>query len=87
MASNDKSQIKKLTLSDGTKVEMDLSKANGHLLMKCRQAANGGMTTVIFMISEISTFDGQKIPAPEILNRSAKDIIQLEELWADGLGK
>ncbi|MBQ2872318.1 hypothetical protein IJE86_11500 [bacterium] len=70
-----------LTLSNGMKVEIDTSKANGHLLMKCRNAANG-VATVIYLIAEIGTFDGEKLAAEEILNFSAFDIIDLEEAWA-----
>ena len=61
--------------------EMDLSKANGHLLMKSRRASSDGVSTVIFMISEIALFDGKKLPAPEILNFSAFDIVKLENAW------
>ena len=67
--------IIKLTLSNGMNVEIDTTKANGHALMKARTAANNGDSTVIFLISEIATFDGNKLPAPEILNFSAYDVI------------
>ena len=77
-----KNNIKTVTMSNGTKLEIDLSKNNGHLLMKCRQAAQGS-ATVIYLLSEIALFDGEKIPAPELLNWNAFDIIELEEIWAD----
>ncbi len=77
-----KKDLVNLTLSNGVKVEIDGEKANGHLLMKCRNAS-GGMATVIYMIAEIGTFNGEKLPAEEILNYSAFDIITLEEAWAN----
>ena len=72
----------KLTLSNGVKVEFDPTKGNGHCLMKARQAS-GGMATVIYILAEIATFDGEKMPAPEILNFNAHDIISLEEAWGN----
>lgn len=80
--SNISENTKKITLSNGKKMEVDFSKANGHLLMKCRELA-GGVATIIYMISEIATFDGEKIPAPEILNWDAFTIIEIEEAWAN----
>ena len=50
--------------------------------MKAREAANG-IATVIYLLAEIATFNGEKLPAPEILNFSAFDIITLESAWAD----
>lgn len=76
-------ELIKLTLSNGMKVEIDTEKANGHLLMQSRNAANNGASTVIYLISEISTFDGKKLPAPEILNFSAFDVIKLENAWSE----
>lgn len=78
--------IYEFTLRNGKKLEIDVSKCNGELLMKCRKIS-GGMATVIFMISEIGTFDGEKIPAPEILKWSVFDVIELEEVWAELLEK
>lgn len=69
-------------LRNGKKLELDLSKCNGEMLMKCRKLS-GGVATVIFIISEAGTFDGEKIPAPEILKWSAFDVIELEEIWAE----
>lgn len=77
-----KKDLVTLTLSNDVKVVIDGEKANGHLLMKCRNAS-GGMATVIYMIAEIGTFNGEKLPAEEILNYSAFDIIALEEAWAN----
>jgi hypothetical protein len=74
--------IKKITLTNGRTMEVDFSKANGHLLMKCRELS-GGVATIIYMISEIATFDGEKIPVPEILNWDAFTIIEIEEAWAN----
>ena len=52
--------------------------------MKAREAS-GGMAAVIYIMAEIATFDGEKIPAPELLDKlSAYDIIDLETLWASG---
>ena len=82
MSETQNAQIKELTLSNGVKVQMDLAKADGHLLMRCRKAA-GGEETVIYMISEIALFDGKKMPAPEILNMNAFDVIKLENAWAE----
>lgn len=70
----------KLTLSNGIKVEFDANKGNGHKLMKARKAS-GGFGAVIYLIAEIATFDGEKMPAEEILNFNARDIITLEETW------
>ncbi len=70
----------KLTLSNGVKVEFDPAKSNGHALMKARKAS-GGFGAVIYLIAEIATFDGEKMPAEEVLNYSARDIITLEEAW------
>ncbi|MGN0014951.1 MAG: hypothetical protein ACI37T_05980 [Candidatus Gastranaerophilaceae bacterium] len=78
----DNNKICEFTLRCGKKLELDLSKCNGDLLMKCRKLS-GGAATVIFMISEAGTFDGEKIPAPEILKWSAFDVIELEEIWAE----
>lgn len=72
----------KLTLSNGVKVEFDPKKGNGHCLMKARQAS-GGMATIIYILAEIATFNGEKMPAPEILNYNAHDIIALEEAWGN----
>lgn len=77
-----KKDLETLTLSNGVEVKIDGEKANGHLLMKCRNAS-GGMATVIYMIAEIATFNGEKLPAEEILNYSAFDIVALEEAWAN----
>ena len=77
-------ELIKLTLSNGMNVEMDTTKANGHLLMQCRNATNNGVSTVIYLISEIATFDGKKLPAPEILNFSAVDVVKLENAWGEG---
>jgi len=68
-------------LSNGMTAEMDISKADGHLLMKSRRAAQDGVSTVIYLISEIALFDGKKLPAPEILNFNAFDIVKLENAW------
>jgi|GEM_PF-4629692 len=70
-------------LSNGMKVRIDMQKADGHLLMKCRRAAQDGVSTVIYMISEIALFDGKKLPAPEILDLSAFDVIKLENAWGE----
>ena len=72
----------KLTLSNGMKVEFNPDDANGHTLMKCREAS-GGIATVVYIMAEIATFDGEKLPAPELLNFSAFDIIKLETAWAN----
>ena len=74
--------IVELTLSNGINVKFNPADANGHLLMKCRKVANEG-ETVIYLLSEIATFDGEKMPAPEILNFSAFDIIKLESAWGE----
>lgn len=74
--------IYEYTLKNGKKLKLDTSLCNGELLMKCRKLS-GGAATVIFMISEAGTFDGEKIPAPEILKWSAFDVIELEEIWAE----
>ncbi len=69
-------------LRSGEVLKLDLSKNTGYLLMKCRNASNGS-ATVIYMISEIGTFDGVKIPAPELLERSSFEIIELESIWSE----
>lgn len=68
------------TLPSGIKVEFDPSKSTGHTLMKARKAS-GGFATVIYIMAEIATFDGEKLPAPEILNYQDHDVIAIEELW------
>ncbi len=77
---NDK--ILEFTLRSGKKLTLDLSLNTGNLLIKCRDLS-GGSATVIYLISEIGLFDGEKIPAPEILNWSAFDIIELESIWGN----
>ena len=69
-------------LRNGKKLILDLNKNDGNLLFKCRKMS-GGPATVIYIISEIGTFDGEKIPAPEILNWSSFDIIELETIWGE----
>lgn len=81
MATKNQTIDLEFTLSNNVKVKVDLSLANGHLLMKCREIS-GGMATIVYMMSEIATFDGEKIPAPEILNWNPFLIIELEEFWA-----
>ena len=81
----DNKNIVKATLQDSKmEVVADLSKANGRTLMKAREAS-GGMATVIYIMAEIATFNGEQIPAPELLDKlSAYDIIDLESIWASG---
>ena len=72
--------ILKTTLSDGVKVEVDFSKANGHLLMKCRKVSEY-VGTAIYIMSEIATFDGEKIPAPELLNLPDYVVMEIEAIY------
>ena len=76
------SKVIELKLSNVMNVKFTPDDANGHTLMKAREAANG-IATVIYLLAEIATFNGEKLPAPEILNFSAFDIITLESAWAD----
>lgn len=73
---------KTVILSNGVEVKFNTDDANGHLLMKCRKIA-GFESAVIYMLSEIATFDGKKLPAPEILNLNAFDIVKLETSWGE----
>lgn len=78
--------IYEFELSNGKKLTLDLSKNTGHLLMTCRKIS-GGQATVIYMISEMALFDGQKIPAPEILNWSAFEVLELEDIYTNFVEK
>lgn len=73
----------------GIKVEIDKCKNNGNTLFKARRAVPDGNIdeTTLFIISEISTFNGQKMAAPEIKNLSAFDIMELEQQWVKLRGK
>lgn len=74
--------IEKLLPYSGKTAKIDISKATGRVLFKARKFANGDNYAVeLFILSEISTFDDEKIPAPEIENFHALDIISLEEAW------
>ncbi len=64
--------------TDGTKVKMDLSKFNAKLLFKCRQFEQ---ETVNYILSEICLFDGEKIPAPEMLEWDGFKVLELEDIW------
>lgn len=79
-------QIPDYTLSNGKKVLVDLSKNTGNLLLKCRQASNF-VGTAIYMMSELATFDGEKIKAPDLLNLSAFEVMEIEAIWEDLKGK
>lgn len=66
-------------LTNGMTVSM--RQGNGHDVIKARIAAKGGQATTFFLIAELATFDGKKMPAEEILNFELPDIFTLEELW------
>lgn len=76
----DENKLLEFTLSTGKKVVVDTSKSNGHLLLKCRQASDF-VGAAIYMMSEIATFDGKKIPAPELLDLSAFEVMEIEGIW------
>lgn len=82
MPTKENSNIIEVTHSNGTVIKIDKSKLNGHLLFKCRDLS-GGSATIIYMLSEAATFDGKTIPAPELMNWDAFDIVELEQIWAD----
>ncbi len=73
--------IIKLTLSNGMNVEIDTTKATGHTLMQARKSSQNGESVIVYVMAEISTFNGEKIPAPEILNFKIKDILVLEKVF------
>lgn len=79
---NKNDKIVTAILSDsGIKVVSDFSKATAQCLIKNREV--GGFSTAFYVMAEISTFDGEKIPAPELREKlSAFDLMDLEEIWA-----
>ncbi len=76
----EKNEIISEVLSNGVKVEVDFSKANGHLLMKCRKASDY-VGTAIYIMSEIATFDNETIPAPELLNLPDYIVMEIEAIY------
>lgn len=75
-----KSKIIKHTLTNGMEIELDTAKLTGSLLYKCREIS-GGAATVLYMLAEVATFDGKKIPAPELIEWDAFDVVELEEFY------
>ncbi|MCD8024751.1 MAG: hypothetical protein LUE64_04380 [Candidatus Gastranaerophilales bacterium] len=71
------------TLSNGVKLEFDKSKATGHALIKAREIMRGGYGTIAALVALCSTFDGEIIPPPEVLNMGAAVIMELETLWIE----
>ncbi|MCR5260644.1 MAG: hypothetical protein K6C94_02280 [Candidatus Gastranaerophilales bacterium] len=70
-------------LSDGKKVEMDLTKANGKLLMKARlqQDKTQGVSLSVFILSLLCTFNGSRLSPDEILDLDLDDVLLLETVY------
>lgn len=66
----------------GIEVKMNLNNINGHLLLKARKAADSAEAVGSFLIAEVSTFDGQKKTAFDILDMDMEDVLTLEEFFA-----
>ena len=80
---SDGSKILKFELSDGKNVEMDLSKANGKLLMNARmqQEKTQGISLSVFILALLCTFNGQKYSPDEILDLNLDDVLLLETVY------
>lgn len=79
----DVSKVIKFELSDGQKVEMDLSKANGKLLMTARmqQEKTQGVSLSVFILALLCTFNGQRYSPDEILDLQLDDVLLLETVY------
>ena len=68
----------------GKKVEFDdIKKADGHLLIKARQAAEGGAATAAFIYAELCKIDGEKVTAEDILDLPLEDVVAIEDKYVE----
>lgn len=76
-------KIIEFELSDGKKAEMDLSKANGHLLMKARMQQNARLeiSQSVFVLALLCKIDGRDYSVDEILDLPLEDVLLLEMVF------
>lgn len=79
----DNPKIIKFELSDGKKVEMDMNRATGKLLMEARllQENTQKVSLSIFILSLLCKFDGLSLSADEILDLNLDDVLLLEGVY------
>lgn len=66
----------KFSLSNGTKVE--LRQGKGIDAIRARKNAPDSDSVGAYLIAQLGTFDGKKMPAEEILNLNISDYLLLE---------
>ena len=68
----------------GKKVEFDdIRKADGHLLLKARQAAEGTAATAAFIYAELCKINGEKVTAEDILDLPLEDVVAIEDKYIE----
>ncbi len=72
-----------LPISGKTAEFEDIRKADGHLLLKARMAAEGGIKTAGFIYAELCKIDGEKVTADDILDLALEDFVAIEDKYAD----
>lgn len=63
------------------KVKMNFDGLNGHTLIKIRKEADSEELIGTFLIAEISTFNGEKKTAFDILDMDMDDVLALESFY------
>ena len=72
----EQTETTEFTLSDGTKVF--LKKGTGKEIIKARRLAPDSDSVQIYLAAELGTFNGQKIPAEELLELDMDDFLLME---------
>lgn len=68
----------------GKKVEFDdIRKADGHLLLKARQVAEGTAATAAFIYAELCKINGEKVTAEDILDLPLEDVVAIEDKYIE----
>lgn len=73
--------VLKFSLSDGTAVVM--KKINAAKVIMARKSATIKEAAITYMLAEMCTFNGEQIPAEEILELPMDDYFMLEEKWGE----
>ena len=72
-----------LPMSD-KKVEFnDISKADGHMLLRARKLSGGDVSTSIYILAELITIDGEKVTAHDILDLDLEDVSAIEDKYLE----
>lgn len=72
-----------LPISDKKVEFIDVSKADGHMLMRARKASGGDISTGIYVMAEIITIDGEKVTAHDILDLDLEDVSAIEDKYIE----